>query len=98
MALICVRRTARPIVELARLPGPSTLPRQFMPRSWRIGPFTTNPSAMPPVLALAAWMEKPGSAMASTSASTTGRYSGRQPAMTALSATFSTVTTRLRST
>jgi len=34
---------------------------------------------------------KAGSHAASTAASTTGRYSGRQPAITAFTATFSTV-------
>ena len=36
-------------------------------------------------------MLKAGSSIASTAASTTGKYSGRQPAMTAFAAVFSTV-------
>ena len=37
------------------------------------------------------WRLKAGSQAASTTARTTGKYSGRQPAMTALTASFSTV-------
>ena len=67
-----------------------------MPSALRIGPLTTKPIAEPPVVALQAWMPKGSVAMASTMASTTGKYSGRQPAITALIATFSTLTWRRR--
>ena len=62
-----------------------------------MGPFTTKPTAEPPVVAFAACKPNESVAIASTMASTTGKYSGRQPAMTALMATCSTVTSRWRS-
>ena len=43
------------------------------------------------VVADTPWRSKPSSHIASTPATTTGRYSGRQPAITALIAIFSTV-------
>ncbi len=56
----------------------------FMPSSRRIGPLTTEIDAQEVVLDERA--EIPVAAMARG----TGRYSGRQPAITALTATFST--------
>src|SRR5687768_16727059 len=79
---------ARPMVELAWLYGPIAPMPEFILTSWRIGPLTMamaevelvdDPRAVTPVEARAR---------------TTGRYSGRQPAMTALTATFSTVTSQ----
>jgi len=55
-----------------------------MPISWRIGPFTTTMFAEELVVLPRA--ETPEAA----SARITGRYSGRAPAMTAFTATFST--------
>ncbi len=56
----------------------------FIPSSCRIGPFTTEIDAQEVVL-----LERAEMPVADI-ASTTGRYSGRQPAITALTATFST--------
>src|SRR5919199_6013410 len=79
------RPYARPIVALAWLYGPIAPVPAFMPISPRIGPFTTaiaataledDPRAVTPVAA---------------SARITGKYSGRAPAITAFTATFSTV-------
>ena len=53
----------------------------------------TSSGAAPIVLTVTAWRLCSGSSIASMVASTTGKYSGRHPAMTALMATFSTVTT-----
>ena len=80
------------MVVLARLPCPSTFTPEFMPMARRIGPFTitTGPTGM--VVASTPWMLNSSVHAASTQASTTGRYSGLQPAITALMATFSTVT------
>ena len=76
-------RSARPMVALARLPGPKTLPAAFMPMSCTTGPETIKSGAEPPVLAVDAWKLKSGSSAASRAATSTGKYSGRQPAMTA---------------
>ena len=81
-----MRRIVRPIVALARLPGPNTLPAAFMPRSVTAGPATISRGAEPPVLAVEPWKLYPGSLAASRAATTTGKYSGRQPAMTAFTA------------
>ena len=57
----------------------------FMPISWRIGPFTTTMAAAElEVLPRAETCE-------AASARMTGKYSGSAPAMTAFTATFSTV-------
>src|SRR4051794_29619763 len=64
-----------------------------MPISRRTGPFTTSTGPTNIVVASTPCMENAGSSTASTAASTTGKYSGLQPAITALIATFSTVST-----
>src|SRR6476661_2561326 len=58
---------------------------QFIPSSVRIGPLTTASAVIEVVLLDFAVMPL------AASARTTGKYSGRQPAITALTATFSTV-------
>ena len=90
--LLATRRSARPIVALARLPEPSTLWVAFIPTSAAIGPLTIVQIAAPPVLVVAAWALKAGSSIAESPASTIGKYTGRHPAMTALMAAFSAVT------
>ena len=57
----------------------------------RIGPFTITTGPTGIVVASTPWMLNSSVQIASTAASTTGRYSGKQPAITALIATFSTV-------
>ena len=84
-------RSARPIVALARQPGPKTPAPQLMSSAPRIGPLTTTSGAGAFVVADTPWRSKASSQTASTAAITTGRYSGRHPAMTALTAIFSTV-------
>ncbi len=56
-----------------------------------MGPLTSIITAQGWVVACIAYKLKAGSLMASTAASTTGKYSGKHPAMTALIATLSTV-------
>ena len=85
------RRTARPMAALARFPWPSAPRRMFMPMWWRMGPFTTIAGAAPIVVAQTPWALNSSLTQASMAVMTTGRYSGLQPAMTALMATFSTV-------
>ena len=77
---------ALPMVALARLWGPMAPVPEFMPISLRIGPFTMIMFAIEVV-------ELPKGAMVAM-ARITGKYSGRAPAMTALTATFSTVRRR----
>ena len=49
-ALIAVRRSARPIVALARKPDPNTLPLLLSPIRSRTGPLTRSIAAVPVVL------------------------------------------------
>lgn len=78
------------------MPWPSALPREFIPISRATGPLTTTAGAESHVVASSPCALNSVVHAASTAASTTGRYSGRHPASTALTATFSTVTgTRL---
>src|SRR5919108_6409309 len=73
------------MVALAWLYGPMAPMPQFMPSSWRIGPLTTTMAAAELVVLPRALA--PLAAMARM----TGKYSGLAPAITALTATFSTV-------
>src|SRR5215470_17582707 len=61
-----------------------------------MGPLTMSTIADPPVLLAGPWYEKSGWQRLFTAATTTGAYAGRQPAMTALMARLSAVTTALR--
>src|SRR6516165_7643542 len=79
------------MVRFARLPWPRTLTPEFIPMARRIGPLTTITGPTDQVVASTPWMLNWSVQAASTAASTTGRYSGRHPAITALIATFSTV-------
>ena len=86
---------ARPMVALARCPGLNRLPVQLIPISCRMGPLTRTRMPGELVAAEASWMQF-GSCLniASMVASTTGKYSGRQPAITALAAACSAVSAR----
>ena len=88
---------ARPMVALARFPGPKRLFRELMPNLWVTGPLTMAKPADPPILEDGPTKLKTGSSMASTAASKTGMYSGKHPAITALDATLATVISRRRS-
>jgi hypothetical protein len=81
----------RPIAALARLPWPNTLPLLFMPMARAIGPLTMMAGVQALVVARTPCRPNTGVSAASTAVSTTGMYSGRQPAITALMAIFSTV-------
>src|ERR1700704_2196544 len=89
-------RSARPIVALARTPGPKRFPPPCRPIASRTGPLTITMSAAPPVLVAGPWSVNSGSPIAASAAPTTGKYSGRQPAMTALIAACHAVTARSR--
>jgi transposase InsO family protein len=79
------------MVALARQPGPNTPAPELMSSLARIGPFTITSGATASVVPETPSRQKRSSHIASTAATTTGRYSGRQPAITALTATFWTV-------
>ena len=79
------------MVALARVPCPKTFLPQLSPISWRMGPLTMTSGPTKYVVASTPCRLKASVHAASTAAITTGRYSGLQPAMTALMATFSTV-------
>ena len=79
------------MVALARLPWPRALIPEFIPMARATGPLTTRTGPTNQVVASTPCMLNSSVHTASTAASTTGRYSGRHPAMTALIATFSTV-------
>ena len=83
--LMVIRVHARPMTALAWLNGLSAPRPEFMPISSRMGPFTM---AMRENEVVELGME--ASSLAA-SARMTGRCSGPAPAMTALTATFSTV-------
>ncbi len=72
-------------MALARLKGPMAPVPLFMPISWRIGPLTTTMGAAELDVLLRAVISD------AASARMTGKYSGLAPAMTAFTATFSTV-------
>ena len=84
-------RTARPMVALARHPGPKTPAPELTSSAARTGPLRIRSGATASVVPETPTSAKAGSQIASTAAMTAGMYSGRQPAMTALIATFSTV-------
>ena len=79
------------MVALARFPCPSALSPEFMPMRFAMGPLTMITGLEKQVLQVTPCRVNPGSRAASRAVSTTGMYSGRHPAMTALMATFSTV-------
>src|SRR2546426_10649240 len=83
-------RSARPMVALARQPEPKTPAPQLMSSSPRRGPLTITSGAGAFVVAETPWRSNAASHTASTAAGTTGRDSGRPPALTAVAAVFST--------
>ena len=96
-AFISISRMALPMVALARFPGPNRLPLELMSNSREIGPLTMTRTAAPPWLDDGAIRLNSLVSMASVAAMTTGKYSGRQPAITALAATFATLISLRRS-
>ena len=96
-AFIRINRRVRPMVALARLPGPNKLLRELIFNSLTTGPLTMDRMAEPPMLEEGPTKLNTGSSIASVAAKTTGMYSGRHPAITALAATLPTVISRRRS-
>ena len=89
--LISARRIARPITAVARSLLPSALNEPAAPSSRRIGPFSTMNTAQPPVEAVAPCSRNSGCSIAAKAVRTAGKCIGRQPAITALMASFSAV-------
>ena len=90
------RRSARPIVALARHPGPKQPAVQFTSRRVRAGPLTITTCAAPDSVPVVLWQLPFSLRCARTAATTTGMYSRLQPAITALIATCSAVTVTSR--
>jgi hypothetical protein len=87
--LISARRIARPMTAVARSLLPRALNVPAAPSSRRIGPFSTTNTAQPPVDAVAPCNRNSGCSIAAKAVTTAGKCIGRQPAMTALMASFS---------
>ena len=89
-------RRARPMAALARNPGPRHPASAWMPTCEATGPLTIMTCMAPPVVAAVPARLKPSRMAALTPATTTGKCSGLQPAITALMASFSSVARELR--
>ena len=76
---------------LARWPGPSAPKPLAIPQASRAGPLTMIIGVTQWVVACTSPRSNRSSQTAARAARRTGRWSGRQPAITALAATFSTV-------
>ena len=85
------RRTARPIEALARWPGPRAPKPPAIPQASARGPLTTISGVVECVVLWASDRSYSGRSSARSAARTIGRWSGSHPAMTAFTATFSTV-------
>ena len=90
------KRRARPMDALALYPGPKQPLSSFIPSYPAKGPLAMMIRAAPPVVTDTPATLNSSASTASTAATTTGKYSGRQPAMTELIATFSRVTRAFR--
>src|SRR3989454_12558884 len=82
---------ARPMVGLARVPGRRAPAAQLSSIVTRAGPLTMKMGATASVVPEIPTRSNASSHIARTAATTTGMYSGRQPAITALIAIFSIV-------
>ncbi len=88
-------RIARPIARFARAPPPLKIDsRVAIARSVTARPDTMTSGQQGCVVVTIPARLKRGSSIMSSAVSTTGKCSGRQPAMTALAATASTVAMR----
>jgi hypothetical protein len=90
---VMINRSALPMVALARHPWPSALAPQLISRLLRHGPLTTMTGATLPVVVCTPSRLKPGLSTPFTAAMTSGKYSGKQPAITAFAAIFSMAAT-----
>jgi hypothetical protein len=90
---VMIKRSALPMVALARHPWPRTLAPQLISRLLRHGPLTTMTGATLPVVVCTPSRLNPGFSTPFTAAMTSEKYAGKQPAITALAAIFSMVAT-----
>src|SRR5439155_1720646 len=81
-----ISRRARPMVALARVPGPRAPAAQLSSIVTRAGPLTMKMGATASVVPEIPTRSNASSHIARTAATTTGMYSGRQPAITAFDA------------
>ena len=79
------------MLALARWPWPSALTPELTPTARAMGPLTMSTGPANMVVHRRPCMPNSSIKAASTAANTSGMYSGLQPAITALMATFSTV-------
>ena len=86
-----IRPIARATVAFGRKPGPNAPPTVLKPSSCRTGPLTTIIGAGPLVDCHPPPRAARSRIRASNAASTTGKYSGRHPAIAALTAARYTV-------
>src|SRR3990172_5665494 len=91
---IRISRSARPIVALARKPGPKQPEPACTPSRAATGPWTMTSGATGCVVACTPYRLNAGSSMAWTAATSTGKAAGSQRAITALTASFSSVAGR----
>src|SRR5580765_720904 len=87
--LAIINRSALPMVALARHPWPSTFAPELIFKRRRHGPLTIIIGATLPVVVCTLSRLNPGSSTPFVAATTSGKYSGKQPAITALAASFS---------
>ena len=85
-AFLTMSPMARGMVAFGRKPGPNAPPAALKPSSCLTGPLTTISGAGPLVDCQPPPRAARSRISASNAASTTGKYSGRQPAMAALTA------------
>ena len=93
---IRMRRMARPMVALARNPGPKRPDPECNPTVRAIGPLTMTSGATGCVVAWTPKRLNSGSSIASAAATITGNAKGSHPAITAFTASFRTVQSRQR--
>src|SRR5215469_5633818 len=86
------RRSALPMLALARQPGPRAPRPELSPARSAAGPLTIAKGVDGPVVVAMPFRLKSGTQTARTRAVSTGRCPGRQPAMTAFAARTRLVT------
>src|SRR5215469_10973334 len=85
-------RSALPMLALARQPGPSAPRPELSPARFAAGPLTTANGVDGPVVVAMPFRLNSGTQTARTRAASTGRCTGRQPAITAFAASTRLVT------
>src|SRR5438093_1741860 len=89
--VVMISRIARPIVALARKPGPNKFPRALTPISRATGPLTMSTGQAGFVVPWIPYRLNGLARMALTAVTMTGKYSGLHPAITALTASLAIV-------